>query len=213
MRKGKVFYIIKVIPRFIKVLYKPWRSILLSLLLGFFIYLCPYKPAEAVILPSHYGSEVGIAVESKVDIKKPYLKDTQVHLDITSTKLIREHLYITTLAILGRESTHVGASGFIKVNSFLFLGGRVSTNNELEVKHYVSILTHLKTKNWIVEPYTTINTNKRVFHEGGVRFYFKDHVSLTLGFQKIKPVTLAVKLSFPIHDFKMLDTLFDKVSP
>ena len=173
--------------------------------------MCFSLSARAVILPSHYGSEVGVAVESKVDIKKPYLKDTQVHLDITSTKLIREHLYITTLAILGSESTHVGVSGFIKVTGFLFIGGRVSTNNKLKVRHFVSLLTHFKTGSFTLEPYTTINTDKKVFHEGGIRVYFKDHISLTLGFQKIKPVTLAVKLSFPIHDFKMIDSLFDNI--
>ena len=179
-----------------------------------FILLFPFL-SHGIILPSHYGSEFGVGVEGEVDLKHFKVFNTKFHLDVLSTKLIKDRLMVSTDAVIGSEAEDmgVGASLFIKVSDLLYVGARGQAGAKFDFDHNVTILTSFNVSGSKIEPYLTIDTDTHGAANFGGRFYWQKNLGFTFEVKtdkvwKWNDIFFTVRLSYPIKDFDLLSQGF-----
>ena len=173
-----------------------------------FLFLFSLK-AYSAGLPSHFGNEIGLTYFGYYDTSKSSLETIRYEVDIFSTKKLKESIYITSKGVLGGDNkVGLGFSIFTKLSEYLYVGGNGIFNTQLTFFPDIAFMLSFNYKEHKIEPYGLLDLKKDQFPEVGVRFYYKNKVSLILSYLIIKEKqSFKVGIKVPLHDFKMLDDL------
>lgn len=170
-----------------------------------------------VNLPSHFGNEISVIGTGYV--LNGDLSDIEVNVQFTSSKLFKEKLYLSTVGNLTKgKGAGLGLSAFLKVNSYLFLGGEVLSDSSFELSNKLVMLSSFKVRDeGLIEPFMSVDLNEHYFTNLGVRIYILSKFSLILCLNNLAQYALneedknrvdfSVGISFPIRDFEFLEDL------
>ena len=172
--------------------------------------------ASALSLPSHFGTELKLrAISPSFNALKDYkevFKDTwTIEVDIASTKIKNDTIYLTAVGKLGKETSGLGGSAFYKINEFLFIGGQISASGSFDLKNSLIFLFSGQFNELYVEPFILARGENKSYKGvgGGVRFYYNKKFSFTTSIDKHAGVGyhIMIKAGVPFKSFSFIDEL------
>jgi len=166
-------------------------------------------------LPNHFGSSVGIITKGEITYKQEKYKisNTTIEVDFSSSKLFRESLYLSSFGILGKNISGLGFSVFAKLSDYFYLGGSFLAKHDLKTTKKITGLYSFRLKDYLIEPYLTVNYAKENIAGLGIRFFLNDKFSIQLGAYGLKlnerSAHFIFSASVPVHNFSAIEALLD----
>ena len=178
------------------------KKLLLALVLFFSTYYC--SSAFGIALPSRFGSEFKLRAyspefEDIYNIRDAFYDGWMYELDILTTKLMADKIFISAIGTLGKDTSGIGGAAFYELSDTLSVGFNTRATGDFDFTNAAIILFSIESNCCFYEPFAAIEIKEKTASTFGLRFYLKERISLVAGIERVdEGYHLVLKAGAPI---------------
>ena len=169
-----------------------------------------------IALPSRFGSEFKLRAyspefEDMYSIGDAFYDGWMYELDILTTKLMAEKVFISAIGTLGKDNSGIGGAAFYELSDSLSIGVNTRATGDFDFTNAAVLLFSIESECCFFEPFAAIEIKEKTASTFGLRFYLKERISLVAGVERTdNGYHLVLKAGVPIQtNFSDLAKIFN----